>query len=41
MQAIDVQLADLDLFDVGPPWFAFDELRSHDPEHWDPEFDGG
>ncbi len=41
MQTTDVQLADLDLFEAGPPWSAFDELRAHDPVHWDPEFDGG
>jgi cytochrome P450 len=41
MQKTDVQLADLDLFDNGAPWRAFDELREQDSVHWDPEFDGG
>jgi cytochrome P450 len=41
MQSTDVQLADLDMFEAGPPWAQFDELREHDPVHWDPEFDGG
>jgi len=41
MQTSDVQLADLDLFEAGAPWGAFDELRTNDPVHWDPEFDGG
>jgi cytochrome P450 len=41
MQTSDVQLADLDLFEAGAPWGAFDELRANDPVHWDPEFDGG
>ncbi len=41
MQTTDVQLADLDLFEAGAPWGAFDELREQDPVHWDSEFDGG
>lgn len=32
-----IRLADLDLFEKGDPWAAFDELRAHDPVHWDDE----
>ncbi len=32
-----VTLSDLDLFETGNPWAAFDELRSAAPVHWDPE----
>lgn len=35
--AVDVDLSDLDLFEAGPPWPAFDALREHDPVHWNPE----
>jgi cytochrome P450 len=31
------RLADLDLFESGPPWAVFDQLRAEDPCHWDPE----
>jgi cytochrome P450 len=40
MTATDVsqaRLADLDLFEAGPPWEVFDGLRAQDPCHWDPE----
>lgn len=37
----NIHLADLDLFESGPPWGAFDVLRENDPVHWDEEFDGG
>jgi cytochrome P450 len=40
MTATDVsqaRLADLDLFESGPPWEVFDGLRAQDPCHWDPE----
>jgi cytochrome P450 len=40
MTATDVsqaRLADLDLFEAGPPWEVFDGLRADDPCHWDPE----
>ena len=30
-------LADLDLFEAGPPWAVFDELRANDPLHWSEE----
>ena len=33
----NVTLADLDLFETGDPWSAFDELRAHEPVHWDRE----
>lgn len=33
----DVTLADLDLFEAGPPWATFDALRAEDPLHWDAE----
>ena len=33
----DVTLADLDLFEAGPPWATFDALRAEDPVHWDSE----
>jgi cytochrome P450 len=33
----NVALADLDLFERGDPWAAFDELRATDPVHWDEE----
>ncbi|CAN5544869.1 cytochrome P450 [soil metagenome] len=33
----NISLADLDLFESGNPWRAFDELRSIDPVHWDEE----
>jgi cytochrome P450 len=29
-----ISLADLDLFEHGNPWAAFDELRTTDPVHW-------
>ena len=32
-----VTLSDLDLFETGNPWAAFDELRSSAPVHWDTE----
>ena len=32
-----ISLADLDLFEHGDPWAAFDELRETDPVHWDDE----
>ena len=32
-----ISLADLDLFEHGDPWAAFDELRATDPVHWDDE----
>lgn len=32
-----ISLADLDLFERGDPWAAFDELRANDPVHWDDE----
>jgi cytochrome P450 len=32
-----VSLADLDLFEHGNPWAAFDELRTNAPVHWDEE----
>lgn len=32
-----VSLADLDLFEHGDPWAAFDQLRAGDPVHWDEE----
>ena len=32
-----VTLSDLDLFESGDPWAAFDELRSTAPVHWDEE----
>jgi cytochrome P450 len=32
-----IDLADLDTFAEGPPWTAFDALRSHAPVHWNPE----
>lgn len=32
-----ISLADLDLFEHGDPWAAFDELRADDPVHWDDE----
>lgn len=32
-----ISLADLDLFERGDPWAAFDELRATDPVHWDEE----
>jgi cytochrome P450 len=35
--ASTVTLADLDLFETGDPWSAFDELRAHEPVHWDRE----
>jgi cytochrome P450 len=37
MPATDVRLADLDTFEAGPPWDVFEDLRRHDPVHWDPE----
>ncbi|MEP6479370.1 MAG: cytochrome P450 [Rhodoglobus sp.] len=33
----NVTLADLDLFEFGNPWAAFDELRATAPVHWDEE----
>ncbi len=33
----EISLADLDLFEHGDPWAAFDELRATDPVHWDHE----
>ena len=33
----NVSLADLDLFESGDPWAAFDELRTNAPVHWDEE----
>ena len=36
----DVTLADLDLFEAGPPWSTFDALRREDPVHWNDEPDG-
>ncbi|MHB1234652.1 MAG: cytochrome P450 [Microbacteriaceae bacterium] len=33
----NVSLADLDLFETGDPWTAFDELRMTAPVHWDDE----
>ena len=33
-------LADLDLFEAGPPWSTFDALRREDPVHWNDEPDG-
>ncbi|MFM8773688.1 MAG: cytochrome P450, partial [Actinomycetota bacterium] len=33
----DITLADLDLFEAGPPWATFDALRAEDPVHWDVE----
>lgn len=33
----NISLADLDLFETGNPWRAFDDLRSNDPVHWDEE----
>ena len=36
----DVTLADLDLFEAGPPWATFDALRREDPVHWNDEPDG-
>lgn len=33
----NVSLADLDLFETGDPWGAFDELRATAPVHWDEE----
>jgi len=33
----NVSLADLDLFEKGDPWAAFDELRANQPVHWDEE----
>jgi cytochrome P450 len=33
----NVSLADLDLFEHGNPWAAFDELRANTPVHWDEE----
>ena len=33
----DISLADLDLFETGDPWAAFEELRATDPVHWDDE----
>ncbi len=33
----NVTLSDLDLFETGNPWLAFDELRSTAPVHWDAE----
>ena len=33
----EISLADLDLFEHGDPWAAFDELRATDPVHWDDE----
>ncbi|MCU1440169.1 MAG: cytochrome [Rhodoglobus sp.] len=33
----NVSLADLDLFEHGNPWAAFDELRTNAPVHWDEE----
>ncbi len=33
----NVSLADLDLFESGDPWAAFDELRTMAPVHWDEE----
>jgi cytochrome P450 len=35
--AADVDLADLDLFERGEAWPAFDALRREDPVHWNPE----
>lgn len=31
------ELSDLDLFEQGPPWGIFDQLRREDPVHWTPE----
>jgi len=36
----DITLADLDLFEAGPPWATFDALRREDPVHWNDEPDG-
>ena len=33
----NISLANLDLFESGNPWAAFDELRTNDPVHWDDE----
>ena len=33
----NISLADLDLFETGNPWQAFDELRASAPVHWDDE----
>ena len=35
--AADIRLEDLDLFEAGPPWETFDQLRAQDPVHWDVE----
>lgn len=35
--AADIRLDDLDLFEAGPPWSTFDQLRADDPVHWDVE----
>jgi cytochrome P450 len=35
--ATNISLADLDLFESGNPWAAFDELRATQPVHWDDE----
>ena len=35
--AADITLADLDLFEAGPPWGVFDRLRAEDPVHWNDE----
>lgn len=35
--ATNISLADLDLFESGDPWAAFDQLRTTDPVHWDDE----
>lgn len=32
-----VSLANLDLFEQGAPWELFDDLRKHEPVHWDTE----
>ena len=33
----NISLANLDLFESGNPWAAFDQLRTNDPVHWDDE----